>query len=160
MYIIQVVLFVSLISFSLSLTCHCDGCNKEQTCTTDGGVCYKSVTKTEEGAVRNTYRCLKKEKLHPPDKPLFCQSSKSKGYIFAIECCKDKDLCNLLLNPTLSPTTTPAVITVQQEYTNSTMAIVIVTCVGSGIFLALSARKIFILHVLLNVCFFFYKDCK
>ena len=45
--------------------------------------------------------CFAKSQLLPKDDPVTCLNTKAAARVFAIECCKGYDFCNLDLHPTL-----------------------------------------------------------
>ena len=54
---------------------------------------------------RDCYRCFQKHELLPADQPVQCMGSEAKASEFVIQCCREKDFCNLYLRPTLVPPT-------------------------------------------------------
>ncbi|XP_054168311.1 TGF-beta receptor type-1-like isoform X2 [Oppia nitens] len=89
------------------LKCHCDICPPESnhTCDTDG-LCFASTSIDDKGVISHSYRCLDKDKIFPPENPLWCKSEiyfpKSVHH-----CCQHRDFCNKYLRPTLPPVTQP-----------------------------------------------------
>ncbi|KAI0228403.1 TGF-beta receptor type-1 [Lamellibrachia satsuma] len=68
-------------------------------------MCFTSITKSAAGAIKYGYRCFNKAELLPPDSPVQCKAGQSVASEFMIQCCHEKDFCNLYLRPTLAPPT-------------------------------------------------------
>ncbi|XP_030766103.1 TGF-beta receptor type-1 isoform X2 [Sitophilus oryzae] len=106
---IYLVIFAILclhISDVWSIICKCDLCKSENyTCTTNG-YCFTSVQrkKGSDELIYN-YRCLDKILTLPTNNPLWCHKPNNPlNTSFVVECCKDKDFCNLELRPVLMST--------------------------------------------------------
>ncbi|XP_021943731.2 TGF-beta receptor type-1 isoform X3 [Folsomia candida] len=83
------------------LKCRCDICHSDNyTCETDG-FCFASTSLDKEGKPEYSYSCLYMKNLIPPEKPLQCEYSKKDNDSFVIQCCKNDDMCNSELKPTL-----------------------------------------------------------
>ncbi|XP_076272729.1 TGF-beta receptor type-1-like isoform X3 [Rhynchophorus ferrugineus] len=86
-----------------SLLCKCDLCKDDNyTCSTDG-YCFTSVQrkKNSDKLIYN-YRCLNRDLTLPTNNPLFCHKpNNTLSSTFVMECCKDRNYCNLNLRPLL-----------------------------------------------------------
>ncbi|XP_069692683.1 TGF-beta receptor type-1 isoform X3 [Periplaneta americana] len=84
------------------LLCHCDICaDSNDTCVTDG-YCFTSTSlHRDTGVVVHAYRCLEKALVYPPENPILCHYANTLNETFVIGCCKDRDMCNKDLKPTL-----------------------------------------------------------
>ncbi|XP_006815938.1 TGF-beta receptor type-1-like [Saccoglossus kowalevskii] len=79
------------------LLCSCSVCKSSNyTCETDG-VCYIEKRRTESKEIETLTRCMSKQVLHPPDRPLVCEP------IFNVVLCCDTHMCNERLNGTVPP---------------------------------------------------------
>ncbi|GAB6028308.1 TGF-beta receptor type-1 [Chamberlinius hualienensis] len=90
---------------SSALKCYCDICKEDNyTCYTEG-VCFASISYWDSKDETKSYRCFPKDKLFPPENPIWCLNSELANSKFVIQCCKSHDFCNQELNPTLAPPT-------------------------------------------------------
>ena len=83
---------------TLSLKCACQrdpSCENSNFCEIqDGGACFKSIFKKNEGKIVETLRCLQPEQLLPPGRPFICEYSRKNGHKYVSECCDEADFCN------------------------------------------------------------------
>ncbi|XP_023702433.1 TGF-beta receptor type-1 isoform X3 [Cryptotermes secundus] len=84
------------------LLCHCDICaDRNFTCVTDG-YCFTSTSlQKDTGVITRAYRCLEKALVYPPENPILCHYANTLNDTFVIGCCKDRDMCNKDLKPSL-----------------------------------------------------------
>ncbi|VVC30094.1 Ser/Thr protein kinase, TGFB receptor,Serine/threonine-protein kinase, active [Cinara cedri] len=84
------------------LLCFCDICSDTNfTCSTDG-YCFTSLSLSKDtGVIRHSSRCLENNIVIPREKPLVCHYANKYNDSFVTMCCKNYDLCNKDLKPTL-----------------------------------------------------------
>jgi len=68
-----------------------------------------SMLNEETGVIKHEYGCFLKDQLHPPGKPMRCQTARPTAHKNVVECCSNTSMCNLNVLATLAPpiTTTP-----------------------------------------------------
>lgn len=97
------------------------------TCLTDG-VCFKSVH-SNDGTLKNTYRCIPEELLDPKDRPIFCHASEARKYEFQLKCCDNSANCNWNISIVI-PNQRPPLLTEangeKQQYTDTNVLLLLV----------------------------------
>lgn len=103
--------FLTQVTESIRCRCsthNCPGDHINETCTTEGQ-CYKKVHQgSDDGLEYITYGCL------PPAEKTRMQCNTPDHLhveLLSMECCKNGDMCNILLEPKLPTTATPTTIT-------------------------------------------------
>ncbi|XP_046998744.1 TGF-beta receptor type-1 isoform X1 [Schistocerca americana] len=89
------------IAVTNGLECYCDIClETDYKCITDG-YCFTSIFMDKNtGSTELQYRCL--DSNFPPENPIACHYSNKLNDTFVVECCKQSDMCNRDLKPTLN----------------------------------------------------------
>lgn len=115
------------------LRCACENdaqCHGSDVCSVrEGGICFTSIFKDEDGLQERTMRCLQPEQALPKGRPFLCQYNRKLSHKYVSECCSDRNYCNMFLNLVLNTTLTPVNDGQNQSETHHIWLPVVVTSV-------------------------------
>jgi len=93
-----------------AIKCACErdvNCENSSICSTqEGGACYKSVFKDNDGEIIHVMRCLEEKMLMPKGRPWICEYNRRNSHKFVSACCSERNYCNENLNLVLNITET------------------------------------------------------